>query len=209
MSAEKRMLRPALKRGALIGIAVVLVIAGIGYAWFDYRFPSWKEEVLLPDGRKIIVRQRRDFIEGYGTRKTWLTFSLPEMGGEQTWSEYMQPILIGVGSDKKVYVVGWPSGEKQMSRYRHPRYGYVAFGWDSGAFERIPFMSVPAALRLEENVVRCNPGKDFLAWAEKSTHGCNEESVYLEGISRKIDLQQMEAWALARAKRNNIVPLSD
>lgn len=44
----------------LVGVAV----AAFAYLWYDYRFPTWKEEVVLPDGRKIIVKQRRDFIEG-------------------------------------------------------------------------------------------------------------------------------------------------
>src|SRR5206468_5960130 len=108
--------------------------------------PSWKEEVLLPDGRKILVKERRDFIEGYGTRRTWLTFSLPEMGGEQTWSEWLYPTMIGV-ADGTVYVVGRPRGSRQFSMYSHPKYVYVAYQWHGDKFERVPFMSVPEHLR--------------------------------------------------------------
>src|SRR5205814_2401837 len=145
------------RRRGLIVSAIVVAATVLGYAWYDYRFPSWKEEVVLPDGRKIIVKQRRDFIEGYGTRRTWLTFSLPEMGGEQTWAEYMQPVLVGVSKDGQVYVVGWPSGQKQMGMYRHPRYGYAAFRWTPTGFERVPFISIPEDLRQEENLIRCLP----------------------------------------------------
>src|SRR5690349_2427466 len=126
MNAADRSIRShRISRWAIAG-AVAVIVIGVAYAWYDARFVSWEEEVLLMDGRRIVVKQRRDFIDGYGTRRTWLTFSLPEMGGERTWSEYMQPVLIAVANDGHVYVVGWPSGEKQLGMYRHPRYGYAA-----------------------------------------------------------------------------------
>lgn len=190
-------------------LVVITIVAGLVYLWYDYRFPSWSEEVLLPDGRKIIVKQRRDFIEGYGTRRTWLTFSLPEMGGERTWSEYMQPILIAVTASKEVYVVGWPTGEKQLMRYEHPRYGYAAFRWSGGAFARVPFISLPEALRQEENVVRCNPKVSFLDLREKATHGCDEHSEFVAGVPKRIDVAKMQEWAMRRAQRHNITPLSE
>jgi hypothetical protein len=137
--------------------AALLALVGLAYEWYDYRFPSWKEEVLLPDGRKIIVKQRRDFIEGYGTRRTWLTFFLPEMGGEQTWSEWLYPTMIGA-ADGAVYVVGRPRGSRQFRMYSHPKYVYVAFKWQGGQFRRIPFMSVPEHLRALENIRWCLPG---------------------------------------------------
>lgn len=144
---------------SLMVCAVAVGVAALSYAWYGYRFPSWDERVLLPDGRTIVVRERRDFIEGRGTRRTWLTFSLPEMGGEQTWSEWLYPTMIGV-ADGKVYVVGRPRGSTQFRRYSHPRYAYVAFRWRDGKFERVPFLSVPEHLRTRENVRWCMPGGD-------------------------------------------------
>jgi hypothetical protein len=193
----------------LVAGAAALGIAALSYTWYDYRFPSWEEEVRLPDGRMIVVKQRRDFIEGYGTRKTWLTFSLPEMGGKQTWTEYMQPVLVAVSKDGQVYVVGWPSGEKQMGMYRHPRYGYAAFHWRKTGFERIPFISIPEDLRQEENLIRCFPKLEFANWASKLQFGCNEHSEYVVGGLRKIDVRRMEDWALKQARRQNIDPLSE
>jgi len=151
--------KPRVRKWLLIAGAAVLGIAALSYAWYDYRFPTWKEEVLLPDGRMIVVMQRRDFIEGYGTRKTWLTFSLPEMGGEQTWAEWLYPTMIGA-TDGKVYVVGRPRGSQQFRIYSHPRYAYVAFEWKGNQFQRIPFLSVPESLRVKENVRWCLPGGD-------------------------------------------------
>ena len=139
-------------------LAVFLASLAIAaFAWYGYRFPHWEETVVLPDGRSILVEQRRDVIEGYGTRRTWLTFSLPEMNGKRTWDEGLQPVMIGA-ADGKVYVVGRPRGAKQFSAYRFPRYVYVAFIWQSDHFERIPFLSVPESLRKKENVRWCLPG---------------------------------------------------
>ena len=201
--------KPPVRNRLLMAGAVVFGIAALGYAWYDYRFPSWKEEVLLPDGRTIVVKQRRDFIEGYGTRKTWLTFSLPEMGGEQTWVEHMQPILLAVSKTGEVFVVGWPSGFKQMSMYRLPRYGYVAFQWKEGTFRRVPLLSIPEELRQEENLIRCIPQQRHVAWKTKLASGCDSNSNYVPEESRRIDLTKMQDWALKDAQLRNALPQSD
>ncbi|MDY0745768.1 hypothetical protein SNE35_14710 [Paucibacter sp. R3-3] len=127
-------------------IALLLGWAGLAYGWYVYRFSAWTEEVLLPDGRRIAVHQRRDLIEGYGTRRTWLRFSLPEMGGEQVWSEWLYPTMIGA-ADGKVYVIGRAPGGKEFRMYSDPRYMYVAYQWQHDRFVRIPFMSVAASAR--------------------------------------------------------------
>jgi len=197
------------RRYILLAGVIAVVLVGAGLVWYDYRFPSWQEEVLLPDGRMIVVKQRRDFIEGYGTRRTWLTFSLPEMGGERTWSEAMQPILIAVASSGEVYVIGWPSGFNQMSSYRLPRYGYVAFRWGGVAFQRVPLLSVPVELRQEENIVRCLPRRAFVSWSSKLTSGCDDEGNFRPGISRRIDLIKMQERALKDAQLRNVLPQSE
>lgn len=196
------------RRWLATGVAGAAV-AALGYLWYDSCFPSWKEEVLLPDGRMIVVKQKRDFIEGYGTRKTWLTFSLPEMGGQQTWSEYMKPILLAVTSNGEVFVVGWPSGFKQSSMYLLPKYGYVAFRWNGVSFQRVPYLSIPEELRQEENLVRCMPHASSLTWQVKQTFGCDDDDKYTEGASRRIDLKRMQEWADRSARYRNTKPESE
>lgn len=189
MSHSRRILGDK-RKVVIVSALVSLAVAALTYLWYDYRFPSWKEEVVLPDGRKIIVKQRRDFIEGYGTRKTWLTFSLPEMGGEQTWEQWLYPTMIGV-ADGKVYVVGRPRGSKQFSIYSHPKYVYVAYRWHNNKFERIPFLQVPESLRREENVRWCMPGgADSKQPAHDNVSWCAERignSKFL--MTKKVDLQ--------------------
>lgn len=177
------------RRWLATGVAGAAV-AALGYLWYDSRFPSWKEEVLLPDGRMIVVKQKRDFIEGYGTRKTWLTFSLPEMGGQRTWEQWLYPAMIGV-TDGKVYVIGRPRGSRQFEMYSHPKYVYVAYIWRNGQFERIPFLQVPESLRQEENIRWCLPGgTDAKQPATDRTDWCVErigDSRFL--MTKKVDLQ--------------------
>src|SRR6188768_91158 len=68
---------------------VLLVTAGIAYAWYDRRHSSWREEVRLSDGRVIWIRQQHEYFDNYGTNQSWVTFSLPELGGERTWHSYL------------------------------------------------------------------------------------------------------------------------
>jgi len=98
----------------LVGLLLLVTLGGIGYLWINARYPNWEEEVQLPDGRKFVVKQRRDYADGYGTRKTWLTFSIPELRGEQTWTESMQPVLIAVRTMVKST---WQAGPAETSKW--------------------------------------------------------------------------------------------
>ncbi len=178
------------KLGVYVGILCLL-----GWWWYDYRFPTWREEVLLGDGRLVVVKQARDDIKDRGTRRTWLTLTLPELGGEQTWSEYLYPSLLGV-VDGKVYVVGRPRGSTQFSLYRYPRYVYVAFVWNGKQFERIPFLSVPESIRKEENLRWCLPsqGDRYVAWDLKAKLWCEEPGGQFP-MPRSVDLRVRAAEA--------------
>ena len=193
-----RLLRTSKK----ITFGLVLLAGGIflsAWIWYDYRFPSWDEEVMLGDGRTLVIRQKRDEIRGRGTRRTWLTFSLLELGGERTWSEQLYPSLVGVSAGK-VYVVGRPRGSTQFSIYKYPRYVYVAFVWEGNQFIRIPFMSVPEAIRGQENLRWCLPkgGSRYVSWTEKSGEWCDDEGGQFP-LKRSIDLsireKEAEYWA--------------
>lgn len=146
------------RRRSLILAGVILLVAGVAaWQYYDSRYPSWYEEVELPGGRKVTVEQKREYQPGYGTHQTWLTFRLPEAGRTVTWNEKLYPVMLGV-AESKVFVVGRPRGGQQYQTYVYPRYMYVAFELQGQEFVRIPFLSVPEALRLRENVRWCFPG---------------------------------------------------
>ena len=140
----------------VLGLLVLGAAAAVGWNWYQKRYPSWFEEVRLSDGRVITIHQKREYHENYGTAQSWVTIDLPELGGKQVWHSYLMPQRVDV-VDGKVYVFGIPRGDRQLQYYRFPKYYMAAFIWQSGHFERIPFLAVPEKSRNEENVYPCVP----------------------------------------------------
>ena len=189
--------------------AALLALMGVGYAWYDSRYPRWQEEVRLSDGRVIWIEQKHEYYDNYGTSQSWVTFSLPEMGGKRTWHSYLTPQHVDV-YEGKVYVFGIPRGDKQFAFYRNPKHYMVAFQWLGGDFERIPFLQVPPQIRQEENVYSCVPRRSDrpLSLAIKSGKWCAIRGDRWK-FHQKISLADYEALARAYAELKNTQPLSD
>lgn len=145
-----------LSYGWYAGGAALFALGLAGYAWYDHRYPHWREEVRLSDGRTIWIEQRHDYRDHYGTSQSWVTFSIPETNGEVTWHSDLTPQRVDVHQGK-VYVFGAPRGEMQFGFYKNPRHYMVAFKWTGSAFERIPFLDLPPIVRHQENVYPCVP----------------------------------------------------
>lgn len=141
--------------------------------WHEKQYPSWKEEVQLSDGRVATITQKRKYFEGYGTDQSWLTISLPEMGGERTWHSYLIPMHLDVHKGK-VYVYGRPRGPKQVALYGYPKTCIVPFVWDGSDFVRVPLSQVPSQLLIEENVYSCIPQNRSkkISFQKKSEQWC-------------------------------------
>lgn len=207
--------RHATKRTSPLSLGFVLAALGIAAAawlawnWYDTRYPSWKEEVQLSDGRVITVKQKRQYFENYGTNQSWVTFSLPEMGGEQIWHSYLMPQRVDVDHGK-VYAFGTPRGPRQYQHYKHPRYFIVAFVWNGKEFQRIPFMEVPAALREEENIFPCVPARPHggLTLAQKATEWCPPRGDRRQ-LGKRIDASEYAAVAAAFSRLANQTPMTD
>jgi hypothetical protein len=186
----------------LIGVALAItLITWIGSRWYDNRYPTWREEVQLSDGRIVVVKQKHQYYENYGTSQSWVTFSLPEMGGEQTWHSYLKPMRIDV-ADGKVYAFGRPRGDGQVQFYVYPLHYLVAFKWSGLSFERIPFMNVPEQIRSSENVFPCVPANRdvVLNWKQKENNWCPpSDSKGL--LVRNFDLNSYDTLAQEYARR--------
>lgn len=104
-----------MKKRLFGGIAAAVILAWTAHWLYSSRYPSWHEEVQLPDGRKVTVEQKREYQPGYGTHQTWLTFEVHETGRSVTWNEKLYPVMLGVAGGK-VYVVGRPRGGSSMKR---------------------------------------------------------------------------------------------
>jgi len=149
---------------------------------------------MLSDGRLIIVHRKQEYIEGYGVKRAWLTFSLPEMGGKQTWYEWMYPAIVDVHAGK-VYVVGYTPGVNQFSEYLYPRFQLVAYVFDGKSFVRTSLRLLPAQIKTAFNIAYCSRRGEATRWADKQLGWCNESGVYQPNVSRIIDYEKLKAVA--------------
>ena len=188
---------------------IALVAAGIAYAVYDRRNPSWREEVRLSDGRVIWIKQKHEYYDNYGTSQSWVTFSLPEVGGQVTWHSQLTPQRVDVYRGT-VYVFGFPRGDKQFSAYRNPKYYMVAFRWTESGFQRIPFLELPAPIRDSENVYSCVPARSDrpLSLEIKAQRWCPIRGDKWK-FHRQINLEDYEALARFYAELKNTRPSSE
>ena len=199
------------RRKYLLPIALLILLTGtwLSWKWYDSRYPTWDEEVQLSDGRVIVVTQKHEHYDNYGTNQSWVTFALPEMGGAQTWHSYLIPQRIDVFQGK-VYVFGYPRGDRQYQHYNYPKYYMVAFSWNGTEFQRIPFLQVPEKLRQEENIYSCIPPepRKYLTVSKKNEHWCPAVGDKKQ-FGRKIDLPEYVDAAIRYSRRDGGKPKSD
>src|SRR3990167_7176522 len=188
-----------LKVSTFVWSALLLVVGVIGWQWYQQHFPSWDEEVQLSDGRMIIVHRAHKLNTEHALIETALTFDLPEMGGKQTWREFLYPAIVDVYQGK-VYVVGNAIGFAQRSAYFSPRYSYVAFTFSNGAWSRMPFDNVPLPVRTRENISWCDQKGEFKAWTSKATGWCDRTAKFERGRERVVDIDFQRQSALKAAE---------
>lgn len=175
--------------------ALLLAVGGLGWQWYQRHFPSWDEEIKLFDGRMIMVHRAHKFNTEHALIETSLTFDLPEMGGKQTWREFLYPAIVDVYQGK-VYVVGDVRGSlRQFGAYRDPRFLYVAFVYEGGGWTRIPFIEVPQQVRSSENIPGCVTDASRSSWSYKQTGWCGDGGSWQLGAQRTISLQVRESVA--------------
>lgn len=192
----------------VLGVIFVAVAVTVAFNFYLKRYPSWHEEVRLSDGRLITIHQKREHFENYGTAQSWVTIDLPELGGEQVWHSYLMPQRVDV-VDGQVYVFGLPRGDRQYKAYKYPKNYMVAFKWSGSTFERIPFLSVPLHIRIEENIFPCIPSSfDRLLYAQKEVSWC-EPIGDDKQFGKKIPLEEYQALALRYSRRSGGLPISD
>lgn len=200
-----------MKNKAMLPLLIVLLCAvgWIAKQWYEARYPTWEEEVQLFDGRIIVVTQKHEYYDNYGTNRSWVTFSLPEMGGKQTWHSYLTPQHIDVYNGK-IYVFGSPRGDRQYQHYQYPKYYMVAFIWNGTEFQRIPFLQVPEALRKEENIYPCVPKapRHKLTVNAKNLHWCPPTGDNGQ-FTKQINLQEYVELALRYSRRDGTKPITE
>ena len=135
--------------------------------WFGLGGTSWKEEVLLHDGSKIVVNR---WIERGGRHEIGqlppyqgqtLAFVQPITGAKIEWEDrssddlYTSNFLL-VALDivnETLYLVVTPMGCLSYNKWGRPNPPYVAFKHGSSAWERIQLSELPAEIRMPNLII--------------------------------------------------------
>lgn len=132
---------------------------------------SWKEEVMLHDGKKIIVERSQTY-GGYPTIESrervvldekW-TFYIPGSGRELAWeSNHRRPpegdslMLLQLNFLNGVpYIATTPAGCLSYNHWKRPNPPYVFFKYDGQVWKQIPLSVFPAVFK-ESNVAVGRP----------------------------------------------------
>jgi len=122
---------------------------------------SWKEEVLLHDGKKIVVERsqtyggRHEIGQKPPVKEQKLTFTLPGSNRSITWkSEYSEDIgranlnLLALHVlNGTPYIVAEPNLCLAYNKWGRPNPPYVFFRFDGKAWQRIPLSEFPVEFK--------------------------------------------------------------
>ncbi|WP_319585590.1 hypothetical protein [uncultured Desulfobulbus sp.] len=148
-------------KGSLF-LLVVFVILGAGISAFAFlgfgNSVSWKEEVLLHDGQKIIVERsqsyggRHEIGQSAPIKEQAISFTLPNTNKIVKWtSEYSKDIgranfdLLALHILKSTpYIVASPNLCLSYNKWGRPNPPYVIFKYTDATWQRIPLEKFPA-----------------------------------------------------------------
>ena len=172
---------------------------------------SWKEEVLLHDGKKIIVERSQTY-GGYPTIESrerdvldeeWI-FRIPGSDRKVVWkSDFRRPpegdslMLLQLNFLNGVpYIATSPAGCLAYNHWKRPNPPYVFFTYDGKVWKQISLSTFPAVFK-ESNVVvggRSNPKKQ--AGTTLSVDTIKEENRNLELYLQRIVREPLKAGAM-------------
>lgn len=139
-------------------------------SWFGFGGTSWKEEVLLHDGGKIIVERtvkrggRHEIGQQPPIKEQSLAFALPATKERVTWkTEYSEdvgfadfkPILLSI-IQGQAYIVTTPMGCLSYNKWGRPNPPYVVFKYEGKEWSRIPLDELPAVIK-DPNLIISSP----------------------------------------------------
>ena len=158
---------PWLKQMAKLGFLFLMGASMSAEAGlFGFGGVSWKEEVLLHDGRKLIVERsqtrggRHEIGQETPIDRHKVTFNLPGTDQTITWETESGPepeksslILLAVNVvGGAPYIVTTPAGCIAYNKWQRPNPPYVSFKFDGRAWQRIAPADFPVQMK-EANVV--------------------------------------------------------
>ena len=153
--AKSLVMLRGLRRVALMLMIGASMTACAGLSWLGGT--SWKEEVLLHDGGKIVVRRsqsyggRHELGQPEPIREHSISFKLSGSGRNITWtSEFGEDIgqtnftLLAVHMLNDVpYVIAESNGCLSYNKWGRPNPPYIIFKYDGKEWKRIPLEELP------------------------------------------------------------------
>lgn len=165
-------------------------------ALFGFSGDSWKEEVLLHDGQKIILKRtqtyggRSEVGQSDPIKEHSIEFTLPGATKTIKWmSEYGDDLgrtnfnLLAVHVlNATPYVVGEPNLCLSYNKWGRPNPPYVIFKYDNNAWQRITLQALPAKFKTVNVVlsIRGQQVKNLVSVGFISTAKVQELNSHLE-----------------------------
>lgn len=150
------------------------LLAGIGVSTeaglFGFGGESWKEEVLLHDGSKVVVERtverggRHEIGQKPPYKEQRLRFTLPGTNQTITWEDHYSqdlgqanflPMVLDI-SGVTPYLVVYPMGCSSYTKWGRPNPPYVVFQYQEKEWKRVPLQELPAELNTP-NVIFSEP----------------------------------------------------
>ena len=147
-----------------LGLLVAILILGTSmnaFGFLGFGGTSWKEEVLLHDGQKIVVERsvdrggRHEIGQKPPYKEQSLVFALPGTNQQVRWEDKFSedlgmanflPMLLDV-RDGVAYLVVSPMGCLSYNKWGRPNPPYVVFKYDGKAWQRIPLEELPTEIK--------------------------------------------------------------
>lgn len=179
MRANQRWLKRIMELGLFLMIGVSMSAnAGI----FGFGGTSWKEEVLLHDGRKIIAHRsqtyggRHEIGQSVPVKEHTISFNLPDSNKTISWtSEYGADIgrtnfnLLALHIlNGTPYVVAIPNLCLSYNKWGRPNLPYVIFKYDGQEWQRLLFSEFPAEFKDINLIINNGREEDIKALERKA-----------------------------------------
>lgn len=156
----------------LLGISLTILGAGISACAMGGK-TSWKEEVLLYDGQKIIVERsvarggRHEIGQPPPIKEQSLAFTLPGINKRVTWEDNFTqdvgganflPMQLDIRKDT-AYLVAYPMGCVSYNKWGRPNPPYVVFKYQGKLWQRVALQELPVEFKTP-NLIFSSPDSE-------------------------------------------------
>lgn len=163
---------PMRTRAILLSL-LLLAASTSALAFLGFGGTSWKEEVLLHDGSKIVVTRtverggRHEIGQEPPIKQQSLSFILPGTNEELTWVDKFTedigganflPMQLEIHKDIS-YLVAYPMGCASYNKWGRPNPPYVIFRHQGKAWQRITLQELPEELTVP-NLIFSSPDRE-------------------------------------------------